>query len=419
MRSLTIIAGIRAEWHILASATVHASSMIHAVMDHQLLEDEDVRGSVLPWDVTPDSPLLAAWLEVLARAPETQIFSHPEWLRLAAAAGVPAPGRVLVISHDDRPIGIFPLLRAHAWHWELSTFFTLDTAIAVVDPAAQDQAWAGLSAWLRRQPGAGLLALGPWGAQEETTFVREAAITQGLHVRTEVLDPSYEAPLPESWGAFLRGLGKATRDKLREVENYQAKHPGAINTGPVTDTAQIDVAITELVRLYRQRWGHQVGGSLLCDPRNAAFFRQMIHWAVARGYGALIRVAHGEQTRVVGVAFHLPGQRRAYYYTVARDLERHEGPRAMNSPGIILVAEIIRWAIERGAAVLVMGRGTAFYKERLGARPVAQYELTLASSALAGAVLPAVSRAVHVLHRLPVHLSYHARRILKRAQTAR
>lgn len=141
-----------------------------------------------------------------------------------------------------------------------------------------------------------------------------------------------------------------------------------------------------------------------------AFYREIMTWAVRKGYGAIGVLRLRERVVALQTLLHIPGQHTAYCHFNARD---SEGLPSRASPGMVLVAHVMRWANARGVTMIGIGTGNASYKLSLGGSEQPLWEMRATCSPLVSALLPPLTRAVHVAVRLPVHVQYHAQRLLR------
>ncbi|HOF89033.1 MAG TPA: GNAT family N-acetyltransferase [Armatimonadota bacterium] len=370
---------------------------------------------LLRWDGVFTPAILEDWRDLLRRIPDAPVFLHPEWLGYAAAAGLERPTRLLRISLRGRALALLPLVPRGPGAWMAATPFCMDTAVRLVDPVTAPQAWQGIGTAMRRWPSLGLLSPGMINRAETLAELHAMADAGALPLCDHALDPSYLVPLAGEWPLFLAGLRPSMREKLRRGDQYLARHPDHARVTAAMTPREIAVTLEALFCLYRQRWGGQVGGSPLCPPRNAAFYRTVLPWAVAHDYGALLALSLDGRTLAVGSMLHIPEQPVAYYHFTVRDDTAERLPDALSSPGLVLTGHVIQWAIARGARALCMGRGAADYKRQLGADGRPLWQPVLARSPLAGALLPPLGEGLHILARLPVHLRHHLRRVSRRA----
>ena len=205
-------------------------------------------------------------------------------------------------------------------------------------------------------------------------------------------------------------LGKSMRTKLRKIETHMHEIDGGMSVELLDAQHNIPAAVDDLVRLYRLRWRDQVGGSVFCNPANVAFYRALLRWGVDNGTAIVPVLRLRGNTVAVGVVWHQPAQRNAYFQFIARDVTALPN-HWLNCPGTVLICHVIRWAMARGVERMHMGRGNAHYKLLLGGETDSQWQLSLARSEIAAALLPQYARSLYLLHRAPLHLAYHLRRL--------
>ncbi len=162
--------------------------------------------------------------------------------------------------------------------------------------------------------------------------------------------------LPESWEAYEQMLpGKARRElrrKLRKAGPYSGVDWYIVGPEHDLDT-EMDAFIELLIKSHPEK-------ADFMDARNRAFFHAMGQATYAAGYLQLAFLT-------------LNGQRVAAYLNFLYDdrvMVYNSGldPAAYRlSPGIVLMAHLIRWAIEqRRFAILDFLRGGESYKYNLG-----------------------------------------------------
>jgi CelD/BcsL family acetyltransferase involved in cellulose biosynthesis len=360
---------------------------------------------VVAWGPQLDPQTRADWEHLLSLAPATPIFQYPEWIE-TTCLGAARPTYVLKIAYGAQPIGLLPLRRRGPLVWEVSNPLNQDSPPLVFDPVMERMACGGIADWIKRHRNVGMLHLGACDSAERLRHFRETARLYGLAVQVKTNATNMRVPLTAQWDDFLQRVGKSTRTKLRRIETHMLDNVPGITMEMVTAGDAVGTAVDDFIRLFRCRWGDQVGGSIFCNPHIAGCYREVVCWAAARGYAVLPVMRKAGCAIAVGIVFHLPGQEVAYFHHVARDTEALP-QHWLNSPGTAIIAFVIRWAISRGAKYLDMGPGNAYYKQLLGGEPLEMSEITLARSPLTAAILPRLDRALYLAGRLPVHLRYH------------
>jgi CelD/BcsL family acetyltransferase involved in cellulose biosynthesis len=359
-----------------------------------------------------DTETRAIWHSVLALVPDTPIFAFPEWLECAVRCGVLRNVQLLIVREREIPIAVIPIHQTVPGKWSVAAPFSMTGAAIIVSPTRSAQTCAGVGAWLRTQASPGLLTLHGCSLLHDT--LADTLHAQELALRRQSLPASQLVPLAESWEAFVQGRGRSTRRKLHTLHTRLHEGIPGITVELITHEDEVDDAMSALIHLYRQRWADQVGGSPLCPSCNAAFLHQTMRWVVRQGYGVIPVIRYHGHPIALGTVLALPGQSTAYYQFTARDTT-HDVPALAHSVGTALSIIVVEWAIAHGYTQLNMGHGNTRYKQALGGEPVPNWQLTIASSPFAHAILPPFHRVLHIMSRLPVHLDYHLRRLFRQA----
>jgi len=343
---------------------------------------------VIPYQNNLPDEVRFAW-EALLPGSMTPVFLHPDWLAMAIDTHAVERGFVLIFRDGDGVRGLLPLQYRTRWTAEITAPMAPDILPLIVTPGAEEALWPALAAWLRRSSFL-MVRLGRL-PPERFTHLLELTLAQGLTPIVRQAALALWAPLPDSWEAYLKGLPKSSRYKVRHAEEkILADFPDAdirLNTDPVTCTGEVET----LIRLNLLRWQHQKHRSFLENPRMTALLRRFTAWAVTQGFGCVATLRISGQTVAAATGIHVPGQPAAYYHVVGRH------PTALPnqySPGLLLVGRIIRWAIERGAERVSLGQGSMPYKLVLGGVEHPQWELTIATSKMAAAVMCMVDPAI-------------------------
>lgn len=355
------------------------------------------------------------WHAVLRRIPHAPVFMHPTWIELAAQCGVIQQAGLLIARHADEPIAIIPVRQKFPGLWEALAPFCMTGAAIAIDPNFADAAWAQVATWLRSRNGIGQLDVDFSNLPPPTETLDMLLRTGGMAVLSQATQPSQQVPLAASWEIFVQGRGRSTRRKLNTLDARIHGNVAELTVELVTEETGVAEAVDTLIRLYRQRWANQIGGSPLCASNNAAFLHAIMRWVVRKGYGFIPIIRYQGRPVALGTVLAMPGQSTAYYHFTARDTTC-ELPALVNSPGTALVVVVVQWAIEHGYAFLNMGRGNNHYKQLLGGQSFPHGRLSLATSPFAAAVLPKIARVTHLLRRLPLHLCYHAERFFRKTQ---
>ena len=214
-----------------------------------------------------------------------------------------------------------------------------------------------------------LLELDGWrsadlrGLAEDRDWVallRDGAEQAGLGVMEDA-DQNGVAPfleLPDTWDVYLGGLPSKLRHEIkRKAKKLEAE------TGPfrivTADEETVVPMLDRFVELHRTSEGRK---GVFMVPHMEIFFRRLGEAFCADGVFRLtmIEVAGELAAGTIGFAF----DRTTYLYNSAFD--RRWGVLA---PGMVLVAEDIRLAIEDGCEGFDLLKGDYRYKYRFGSVP--------------------------------------------------
>ena len=191
-------------------------------------------------------------------------------------------------------------------------------------------------------------------------LLRDAASERGLGVE-EMEDQNGVAPflpLPETWDAYLAGLPAKLRHEIkRKARKLEAE------TGPfaiVSATEQTLIPFLDrFVELHRLSEGPK---GVFMQPGMEIFFRRL---GEAFGPAGVFRLSFIEVAGVKAagtIGFCFGGTFSLYNSAFDRELQQL-------APGMVLVAENIRQAIEDGCDAFDLLKGDYAYKYRFGARP--------------------------------------------------
>lgn len=349
----------------------------------------NLRCEVVPYrDALPEAAR-NAWKRLLPDL-ATPIFLHPEWMAMAIHTHAVDRGFVLIFREGEEPRAVLPFQYRTHWTAEICAPMGPDVMPFIIAPGQERSLWPALADWLRSSPFA-IIRLGRY-LSDRFEYLLDLTREEGLTPITRPAMPVLWVDLPDSWETYLQVLPKPSRYKIRHAEaKIMTDYPDA-KIRLHTDCTACEQEVDALIRLSLLRWEHEKRRSVLENPHMAALLRGFTIWAVNQGYGCIASLEVGGQTVAVATGIHIPGQPAAYYHTVGRH------PKALPpqySPGISLAGRIIRWAIDRGATRLSLGQGYMPYKQVLGGEEYPQWELAIARSKLAAAIMGKVDPAIH------------------------
>lgn len=313
------------------------------------------------------------WLRLLGEMSFQSVFFTPHWQETWWRHF--GAGRQLAIltvrSGDGRLQGLAPLMRSHGdaaitrlefiGDLELCDYFDL-----LIAPQRQDDVAQAMADYLVPQASEEVeICLNNLSARSPTpALLQDSLARQGLVLETETIETCPTIALPADWNAYLATLrGKdrhELRRKIRRAEN------AAELAYTVTGTPdRLDEDLDTFIALHRMSQQDDKQGFM--TPAKVAFFRDMAHQLWQAGWLELAFL-HADDQPIAGLCCMTYGATYAAYNS-----GYHPDYGAL-SAGIVLFANRIRSAIDRGFVAFDFLRGNEAYKYRFGAsdRPLSQ-----------------------------------------------
>lgn len=212
-----------------------------------------------------------------------------------------------------------------------------------------------------------LVALDGWrtadlrGLAEDNAWLghlREAAIGQGLTVREDD-DPNGPAPvlaLAPTWEGYLEALPSKLRHELKRKARKLEAEAGPVRVVTADSTTLLPL-LDRFVELHRMSDGPK---GVFLVPGMEIFFRRLGEAFCADGSFRLTFIEAGGELAAGTIGFVFDGTYSLYNSA----FDRAWGTLA---PGMVLVGEDIRLAIEEGCTVFDLLKGDYAYKYRFGA----------------------------------------------------
>ena len=314
------------------------------------------------------------WLRLLGEMSFQSVFFTPHWQETWWRHF--GAGRQLAIltvrSNDGRLQGLAPLMRNNGdtdtarlefiGDLELCDYFDL-----LISPHRQDDVVQAMADYLVSQASEDVeICLRNLSASSATAALLQGSLTkQGLLVETETIETCPTIVFPADWSAYLATLrGKdrhELRRKLRRAENTAELAHTVTNT-----PERLDEDLDTFIALHRMSQQNDKQGFMTSSK--VAFFRDMAHQLWREGWLELAFL-HADDRPIAGLCCMTYGTTYAAYNS-----GYHPGYGAL-SAGIVLFANRIRSAIDRGFIAFDFLRGNEAYKYRFGAsdRPLSQF----------------------------------------------
>ena len=196
-------------------------------------------------------------------------------------------------------------------------------------------------------------------ASATATLLPGLAPAHGLTASVEREDRCPVLALPKTWDEYLARLsGKDRHELRRKIRRLERELPGASPSSHAT-VAGWDEAMTRFLTLHRLS---KVGKARFMDERMERFFRSATARLAAAGWARLWFLEF-EGAAVAGFLC------LEYGGSVGLYNSGFDPARATLAPGIVLLAHVIRDAIDRGFPVFDFLRGEEPYKYGFGPSP--------------------------------------------------
>jgi CelD/BcsL family acetyltransferase involved in cellulose biosynthesis len=311
------------------------------------------------WVEDPEAFASRDWARLVEADPEATFFHTSRWLKLYWEEFGNGPPLIGHVAEGGGPLAAAAFeLAGDRLTW-LGGFDVTD----YMGPAGLPDARTGAA----KEILASLCARADWrdadlaGLPEDGGWVdalTEAAGAVGLTAEVSVDGVAPRLRLPHSFEAYLAGLPPKRRHEIRRkarrlVDRYPDAH--LVDVTPET----LPQAMDRFVELHRSSPGEK-GKFLL--PRMELFFRRFSEELLRDG---TMRMSFLE-TAGKGIAGAVGFRWRDGFLLYNSAFDR---AYAAVAPGMVLVAEMIRTAIDEGCRLFDMLKGDLSYKYRFGARP--------------------------------------------------
>ncbi|MBO9360685.1 MAG: GNAT family N-acetyltransferase [Thermoflexus sp.] len=320
------------------------------------------------------------WQDLLARAPGVSPFMRPTWLRTWWEHFGEGELHLVTFKEEGRLVGLIPLRRiARDGQWILETFGeeVTDYLDPLVEPGWEEAVIQVFLAWLTRPEAPGWDAVLLWNTREDSALFPlwpGAAAAHGLTAHVEQLAICPMIPLPPTWEAYLQLLDRKDRHELRrKIHRLEAVEDARWYLlqwdGPEADEA-IEAFLTLMAASHPEK-------AAFLHERMRAFFRQVIRQGLREGWARLSFLEIEGKKAAAFLDFE--DRDRIWLYNAGLN-PRYAGL----SPGVVLLAYLIRQAIAQGKQVFDLLRGDEPYKFRFGAREVPLHRIRIARDRPAG-----------------------------------
>lgn len=304
------------------------------------------------------------WSALVTADPAGTFFHTPSFLKLYWEEFAAGPDHLLLAfaEEDGEQVGAVAFEREGGTLRFLGGTEVTDYLGPVALPEAQPSVAKELLAALARDETWAEAELG--GLAEDRTWLRllvDAAAAQGFTV--EVLDDrNGVAPLlslPGSYAEYLSALPSKLRHEIRRKARRLQDEVGPWHLCLAT-AETLEPFLDTFVELHRTSEGPK---GVFMQPGMEIFFRRLGQAFLPRGVFSLTFIETTEHQKLAGsIGFRFEGTYALYNSAFDRSFQPV-------SPGMVLVAEDIRIAIEGGCSAFDMLKGDYSYKYRFGAVP--------------------------------------------------
>jgi CelD/BcsL family acetyltransferase involved in cellulose biosynthesis len=309
---------------------------------------------------------LPQWRELSERDPNRHIFMTPEWSRLWwEEFGSGKDLLLLTMSSGDNVVAIVPLYRKREADKKILRFVggidLTDYLGPICSVEDRDEVAACLAEWLKTTDeewdefDAHNMAV-PFGFAE---FLVDHVDRRGFSFALDQEETSAVLVLPDNWEGYLQGLRSKERHELkRKRRRLEREYPDARVRRATEESLHTDFKY--FVEMHRGAEGHK--GHFM-RPEIATFFERVARAFMPLGWLRLDLLEIGSRPIASTFAFEL--ERVFYLYNSA-----YEPDAARLSPGLALVSELVKSAIDNGLEKFDLLRGPERYKYQLGAESV-------------------------------------------------
>ena len=313
----------------------------------------------------------ARWNALVAGSSLPSVFLSWQWQTAWARAflGGRALG-LLAVSEDSGALaGLLPLYEEAAG--PLMRFVggvDVSDYLDLIAPAGrEEEIWGALLE--HRAAAAGEWDLhGIRAASPTLALLPALAPPHGIEVRITREDRCPVLALPPTWDAYLARLsGKDRHELRRKMRRLEAELPGT-KTRSLAGPDGWDEGMTEFLRLHRLS---RAGKARFMDETMERFFREALGALAEAGWARLWFLDSDGAPIAAFLCLEYSG-------TVGLYNSGFDPTRARLAPGIVLLAHVIRDAIERGFAIFDFLRGEEPYKYAFGPAPTDLFNVRVA-----------------------------------------
>jgi CelD/BcsL family acetyltransferase involved in cellulose biosynthesis len=309
------------------------------------------------------------WNALLDRSKCPSVFQTWQWQRHWAQAFAPEqPLHLLRVTDDDgSPTGLLPLYEQEPNMLRFLGGVDVSDYLDVIAAAGREEdVWQAL---LQHRMGQSV----EWdlhairAASATVSLVPALAPAFNLHVAATVEERCPVLSLPETWDEYLAGLsGKDRHELQRKMRKLERELPGTAVRSHATSDGW-DEALSAFLRLHRLS---KVGKARFMDEQMERFFRDATLALAAAGWVRLWFLDHEGEAVAAFLCLEYAGAVGLYN-------SGFDPNHARLAPGIVLLAHVIRNAIDRRIPTFDFLRGEEPYKQGFGPVPEDLYNMRI------------------------------------------
>ncbi|HXJ78854.1 MAG TPA: GNAT family N-acetyltransferase [Candidatus Methylomirabilis sp.] len=311
----------------------------------------------------------ARWNGLLDRSKLPSVFLTWQWQRHWAQAFADEPSlRLLSVADDDGSlVGLLPLYAVDTAQLRLLGGIDVSDYLDLIAVAGREEdVWQALLQHRMAQPVEwDLHAIR--AASPTMSLVPALAPACSLKVTTTVEERCPVLRLPETWDQYLAALpGKDRHELRRKMRKLERELPGAV--ARVHDGDQgWDEALSVFLRLHRLS---KVGKARFMDEQMERFFRDATKALATAGWARLWFLDHEGGAVAAFLCLEQAGMVGLYN-------SGFDPVHARLAPGIVLLAHVIKDAIDRRIPIFDFLRGEESYKQGFGPVPEDLYNVRI------------------------------------------
>ncbi len=323
------------------------------------------RIEILPISAEDDfASLEEDWRDLELRSGDPSPYLGYDWL--LAWLRVYAPERAVVVrfaTEEGRSSGLGLIEQGRRGHWRFAGYPVTSHRSLLCEAGSEGACWEAFTGWLcehRRD----WSTLGLEGATSLAAALPSARLAT---------DHFFVADLPPSFDAYVAERGRRTRRTFRQL--LRRLDQGGLKVRKADDHQR---AICEFVRLHRERASSIGESHWQIDARLSRLLEDLCE--AGNLSMPMQELVEGEQA--IAVSILIEYGRALYAYNIGVDCTRRN-----LSPGILLLLQAVRDAIEAGFERIDFGPGEYRYKYELGAAANERYRVVAATPTLTGRVI--------------------------------